>query len=364
MALPEYVSTYLVHRVVPGVKPAAPFSGVDYRHLLRMSDDVGLFEHAIGSLPCRAHGYRLDDAAGGLVVLSKERKLAPELSRLQETLLAFTAHAHENGRFRNRLGYDRRWQDQPALGDWWGRAMWGLGSTAAHADRAWVRAAARTLFDDGARHRSPAPRAMAYAALGAAEVLTRNPRDLPSRHLLDATVAVIRPIPDRPRWPWPEPRLHSASAAVAEALIAAGSLLPADDVLADGLRVLEWLVGLQSYCGWLSVVPEAGWEPGQQPPGFDQRPVEVAALAAACSRAHAVTGDTRWSVTVRQANDWFRGINDAGTPLSDRTTGGCADSLVANGVSANQGTESTLALLRTCQLERHRTNLAAAAGVS
>jgi len=346
------------------VKPAAPFSGVDYRHLLRMSDDVGLFERASGSLPRRSHGYRLDDVGCGLMVLSRERRLTPELARLQETLLAFTAHAHENGRFRNRLGYDRRWQDQPDLGDWWGRALWGLGSTAAHADRAWVRAAARTLFDHGARHRSPAPRAMVFAALGAAEVLIRNPRDLPSHHLLQDAVSAIGPIPDRPEWPWPEPRLGYANAAVAEVLIAAGSLLPDDDVLADGLRVLEWLVDLQTYSGWLSVVPSAGWEPGQLPPGFDQRPIEAAALASACSRAQAVTGDTRWSVTVRQANDWFRGTNDAGTPLTDRTTGGCADSLTADGVSANQGTESTLALLRTGQLERHRTNLAAAAGGS
>lgn len=357
------MSTRSVHRVGPGVKPAVPFSGVDYRHLLRMSDDVGLFEHASGSLPRREHGYRLDDAGCGLVVLSRERRLTPELSRLQETLLAFAAHAHENGRFHNRLGYDRRWQDSPDLGDWWGRALWGLGSTAAHADRAWVRAAARTLFDHGAQHRSPAPRAMVFAALGAAEVLTRNPRDLLARGLLDDAVVAIGPIPAASGWPWPEPRLCAAGAAVAEALIAAGSLLPDDGVLADGLRVLEWLVELQTYCGWLSVVPSAGWEPGHGPPGFDQRPVEVAALAAACSRAHAVTGDSRWSATVRAASDWFRGTNDASTPMADRTTGGCADSLGADGASANQGTESTLALLRTGQLERHRSNLAAAAGV-
>ena len=344
------------------MKPAVPSAGLDFRHLLRMSDDVGLFEHASGPLPRREHGYCLDDAARGLVVLSRERRLTPELSRLQETLLAFTAHAHENGRFRNRLGYDRRWQDQPDVGDWWGRALWGLGSTAAHADRAWVRAAAKTLFDHGAQHGSPAQRAMVFAALGAAEVLARNARDLPSRHLLDAAVGAIGPIPDRPGWPWPEPRLRYANAAVAEALIAAGSLLPDDVVLADGLRVLEWLVDLQTYCGWLSVVPSAGWEPGQQPPGFDQQPIEAAALAAACARAHAVTGDSRWSVTVRLASDWFRGTNDADTPLTDRTTGGCADGLHADGVSANQGAESTLALLHTGQLERHRTNLAAAKG--
>ncbi|HEV3356399.1 MAG TPA: hypothetical protein VG247_06355 [Pseudonocardiaceae bacterium] len=322
-----------------------------------MSDDVGLFEHACGSLPRREHGYCLDDVARGLVVLSREPRLTPELLRLQEIFLAFTAHAHDGGRFRNRLGYDRRWQDATALGDWWGRAVWGLGSTAAHADRTWVRTAARALFDEAAEQRSPSPRAMAFAALGAAEVLVPYPRHDPARRLLDAAVATIGPIPVEPGWPWPEPRLSYANAALAETLIAAGSLLPDEHVLADGLRVLDWLVDLQTHRGRLSVVPSTGWDPGQGPPAFDQQPIEVAALAAACARAHAVTGASHWAATVRLARDWFLGVNDAGARLADRETGGCGDGLRADGASINQGAESTLALLSTFQLDRQRLDI-------
>jgi hypothetical protein len=339
------------------VRPARIGVRLDCRHLLRMSDDVGLFEHACGSLPRREHGYCLDDVARGLVVLSREPRLTPELLRLQEIFLAFTAHAHDGGRFRNRLGYDRRWQDATALGDWWGRAVWGLGSTAAHADRTWVRTAARALFDEAAEQRSPSPRAMAFAALGAAEVLVPYPRHDPARRLLDAAVATIGPIPVEPGWPWPEPRLSYANAALAETLIAAGSLLPDEHVLADGLRVLDWLVDLQTHRGRLSVVPSTGWDPGQGPPAFDQQPIEVAALAAACARAHAVTGASHWAATVRLARDWFLGVNDAGARLADRETGGCGDGLRADGASINQGAESTLALLSTFQLDRQRLDI-------
>lgn len=325
---------------------------LDDRHLLRMSDDVGLFEHACGAIPRREHGYCLDDAARGLVVLSREQDLTPQLSRAQETLFAFTAHAHEHGRFRNRLGYDRRWQDAPGLGDWWGRALWGLGSTAAHAGRAWLRAEARLLFDAGARRRSPDLRAMVFAALGAAEVLTRFPADEPARALLGAAVTTIGPIPSGPDWPWPEPRLAYANAAVAEVLIAAGALLPDPAVLADGLRALDWLADRQTREARLSVVPAGGWAPSQSPPGFDQQPIEVAALAAACARAHAVTGDARWTSTVELARAWFLGTNDAGVPLLDQDTGGCGDGLRADGVNRNQGAESTLAMLATFQVSR------------
>ena len=327
---------------------------LDDRHLLRMSDDVGLFEHARGAVPRREHGYCLDDAARGLVVLSREQELTPQLSRVQETLFAFTAHAHENGRFRNRLGYDRGWQDAPGLGDWWGRALWGLGSTAAHAGRAWLRAEARLLFDGGARRRSPDLRAMVFAALGAADVLTRFPADEPARALLGAAVTTIGPVPPGQDWPWPEPRLEYANAAVAEVLIAAGALLPEPGALTDGLRVLGWLVDRQTREGRLSVVPAGGWAPRQSPPGFDQQPIEVAALAAACARAHAVTGGARWAPTVELARAWFLGANDAGTPLLDRETGGCGDGLRADGVNHNQGAESMLAMLATFQLPRLR----------
>ena len=327
---------------------------LDERHLLRMSDDVGLFEHARGPVPRREHGYCLDDVARGLLLLSREPDLTPAMARLQETLFAFTAHAHVSGRFHNRLGFDRRWQDFPALGDWWGRALWGLGSTAAYADRTWLAGEAKVLFDEGAGRRAPSMHSMAFAGLGAVEMLTRHPQEDLARSLLDDAVTAVGPIPAVRTWPWPQPRLEYAGAAVAELLIAAGSVLGRPSVLDDGLRVLDWLVTLQTRNGRLSVVPVGGWSPSQHPPGFDQQPIEVAALAGACVRAHAVTDDDRWAHTARRAREWFLGANDAGIALADPHTGGCADGLRMDGVSRNQGAESTLALLSTVQLQRLR----------
>ena len=43
-----------------------------FDHLLRLSDDVGLLEHARGAIPRRIHGYCTDDVARGLVVLGRE----------------------------------------------------------------------------------------------------------------------------------------------------------------------------------------------------------------------------------------------------------------------------------------------------
>ena len=122
-------------------------------------------------------------------------------------------------------------------------------------------------------------------------------------------------------------RLRYANAAIPEALIAAGSLLGDNGVLADGLRLLEWLFDIETTNGSLSVTPAGGWAPPTLRPAFDQQPIEVAALADACVRAFEVTGDPRWAAALDLAVGWFLGNNDCRLPIYDAATGGGFDAL-------------------------------------
>ena len=153
----------------------------------------------------------------------------------------------------------------------------------------------------------------------------------------------------RTSWPWPEPRLRYANAVVPEVLIAAGTLLDAPRWTAQGLQLLGWLFDTETNGGHLSVVPAGGWAPGEPRPGFDQQPIEVAALCDALARAYAVTGDRIWSDAVLLCAAWFDGDNDTQTALHDPRTGGGFDGLERSGRNENQGAESTLALLSTQQ---------------
>jgi hypothetical protein len=190
---------------------------------------------------------------------------------------------------------------------------------------------------------------MAFAALGAAEMLTVVPGHLPSRDLMSAAVSVIGRPDFGQVWPWPQPRLEYANAALAEALIAAGRGLGDARVLADGLALLGWLLDLETSDGHLSVTGVGGWGPGDTRPAFDQQPIEVAALADACHRAYQVTGDDRWAIGLRRAVGWFMGDNDGGMALYDASTGGGCDALTPGGRNTNQGAESTLAMVSTLQ---------------
>ena len=85
---------------------------------------------------------------------------------------------------------------------------------------------------------------------------------------------------------------------------------------------------------------------------WDQQPIELSALADACTHAYAVTGDTSWARKVGLAWNWFTGENDSATELYDSETGAGHDGLRPGGRNENCGAESTLAALNTLQRAR------------
>ena len=323
---------------------------VPFKHLQRLTDHVGLLEHAEGIVPRHEHGYCTDDVARGLVVVCREPSPSQEIIILGRRYLYFLAQAQApGGEFRNRLGYDRRWRDEAGTQDCWGRALWALGTAAARGPTQGIREESFARFDRSAQVSSAWPHAMAFAALGAVEILDRWRDDSGALTLLDRASSIIGDPSADDAWPWPVPRLTYANAAIAEAVIVAGWKLNRDRVLRNGLRMLEWLLTVETRDGHLSVVPVGGWSPGEARPGFDQQPIEVAALADACMRAAAVTGDSSWLAGVEMSVAWFLGDNDARVPLLDERTGGGCDGLSRTSRSRNQGAESTLAMISVMQ---------------
>ena len=328
-----------------------------FDHLERLTDDCGLFEHALLATPRREHGYCIDDVARGLVVVCHEPAPGPVVRRLARRYLAFVLDALDPaGACRNRMAVDGQWRDEPAVGDWWGRALWGLGVAATSAPTPGMRARALGGFRIAAQCRSPHVRSMAFAALGAAELLGKRPDELAARLLLTDALAVIgKDDSADPRWPWPEERLSYANASIAEALIVAGEILPDEAALSRGLSLLEFLLRTETRDGHLSLTPVGGRGRHDVQPGYDQQPIEVSALADACGRALRITGDSCWLTGVIQAWAWFLGDNDSGTPMYDPRTGGGYDGLERDGRNLNQGAESTLAMLATAQQARRIT---------
>lgn len=321
-----------------------------FGHLLRMTDDRGTFEHACFAEPRPEHGYCTDDMARVLVVATREPLPTPEVRGLASLALRFLTEAQSpSGAVRNRMNTTGRWTDGPTVEDCWGRSIWALGTATAHSDVSWVRQSALEQFERTARLRSEHPRSMAFAVLGAAEVLTVDPGHPTATDLITQYAHGIAEPTDEPGWPWPEPRLSYANAVLAEARIAAGVALQRAGLLEHGLALLAWLVDDHTAAGHLSPSPAAGRGRGDVRPAFDQQPIEVSSLADACARAAVVDDSSVWADCVLMAAAWFMGVNDSGQVMWDQDTGGGFDGLHGDGVNRNQGAESTLALISTWQ---------------
>ena len=331
--------------------------GPRFDHLRRLSTGSGLFEHADLDQPRPEHGYCVDDVARGLVVVCREPDPDESLQALAETYLSFTLAALQpDGSCHNRMRADGSWADEPSLGDWWGRAVWGLGVAANQGPSPQFRRRARQGFARAAgARRSPHLRPGVFAALGAAELAAADPADPDAQGLLAHVVRAVgipSPAMVDPFWPWPERWLTYANAAVAEAMLAAGSVLGDTAARDHGLRLLDFLIRIETRDGHFSVTPVGGRDRAAPEPGFDQQAIEVSSLADACARAYDLTGQERWRRAVKMAWAWFLGDNDARTPMFDPATGAGFDGLEKSGRNLNQGAESTLAALSTAQQAR------------
>ena len=321
-----------------------------FGHLQRLTTDVGVWEHAQVTTPRREHGYCTDDNARALIVTCRQPEPSARLVGLADTYLGFLEDAQlPSGGFHNRRREDGVWEDAVGSDDSQGRALWALGFVGRRGPTPSMRQVGTELFAKGGAFDSPFPRANAFAVLGAVELIQTSPQYEPAWTILERCAERIPVTPHDARWPWPEERLAYDNARIPEALLAAGACLGDDVLLGTGLRLLEWLVTAETSGDLFSFTPVGGWAPGEPRPGFDQQPVEAAAMADACSRAFLLTGDERWAALVQRAARWFVGENDGAAVLYDAKTGGCRDGLMQEGTNLNQGAESTLAAIAALQ---------------
>ena len=326
-------------------------------HLVRMTDSTGMIQHAIYSLPDFVHGYCIDDNARALItamLLGEVEMKRPELHRLAETYASFMQYAFdpESKRFRNFLGYDRRWLEIEGSEDSQGRALWALGTCAGRSKHRDLRAWAARLFELALPSvlEAKSPRAWAFTLLGIYEYFRRlsgdraaaQARDMLTQRLIDRFDQSAKP-----DWPWFEDSLSYDNARLAHVMILSGRWADNPHAFEIGLRSLRWLVSVQkAEQGHFRPIGSTGFYPRNgKRADFDQQPIEAHSTISACLEAYRSTNDATWHEEARIAFEWYLGRNDLGVALYDSKTGGCCDGLHIDRVNQNQGAESTLAYL-------------------
>lgn len=325
-------------------------------HFLTLCDGTGMLQHAVHSVPDRAHGYCLDDNARALLFSSALANSGE--ANLSETttsrFAAFIQHAWnpDNNRFRNFMSYDRRWLEASGSEDSHGRALWALAECARKdtdpSRRRWATSLFKTALP--AAQTFSSPRAWAFSLLGLDAYCTLEIEDHAAaelrRVLAERLMALFR-VNDRYGWCWFENVLAYDNARLCQALIQTGMATNTPDYTDAGLRTLEWLMKLQtapSGC-FRPVGSKTFGKLHHQPDAFDQQPLEASATISACLAARRADHGEDWSLGAMRAFAWFVGENDLQTSLIDSETGGCSDGLHPARRNENKGAESVLSYL-------------------
>jgi glycosyltransferase involved in cell wall biosynthesis len=328
-------------------------------HLLRLTDDTGMLQHATFTVPNYSEGYTTDDNARGLVLsvlIERLGEVEPVvIDRLASRYMAFLGHAFnsENGRFRNFLTYEHKWTEAAGSEDCHGRALWALGTVVGGSRNQALRGAAGRLFEAAvpAVVGFSSPRAWAFALLGVQEYLDLFPGDRDAQHMssvLTTRLLEIYGSNQSPEWNWFEDVLAYSNARLPQAVLIAGRRNRDDLMVSAALGALNWLSEIQHSSGNGHFVPigsQGFFRKGGERARFDQQPVEAGGAVSAYLEAYRATGDNRWRREAWSAFNWFLGDNDLQIALYDPTTGGCRDGLHPERPNENQGAESSLAFL-------------------
>jgi glycosyltransferase involved in cell wall biosynthesis len=328
--------------------------------LRTLTDDTGILQHAIFTVPNTCEGYTTDDNARALIVsIHLDEDLADADKRKHSSLshrylsflwLAFNA---DTGRFRNFLGYDRKWLEEFGSDDSHGRALWSLGEVLGHSRNAGLRGAAGRLFEAAvpATLAFTSPRSWAYSILGMQAYLDWFPGDRSIQNARNLLANKLLDIYDRShseRWRWFENILSYSNARLSQALILAGWRSDNQKMIEAGMDSLKWLVAEQHRDDEEIFVPIGSngfFIEGNEKARFDQQPVEACATVSACLEVYRLTEERQWLEEAGRVFQWFMGKNDLRVHLYDTVTGGCRDGLHPDRVNENQGAESTLSFL-------------------
>jgi glycosyltransferase involved in cell wall biosynthesis len=345
------------------VKPLDKRSGelppLKLDHLRHLTDDTGIFQHAIFTIPNYHEGYTTDDNARALMVSALLEELGiHEATELATRYLAFTWYAFntETRRFRNFMDYQRNWLEESGSDDSHGRALWALGTVLGRSNTPTFQNMAGRVFQQSllAILETTSPRAWAFALIGIHEYLSRFAGDRRVSQVQEELAGRLLSLYKDNRvdgWNWFEDKLTYCNAALSHAMLLCGQSIPNPAMTQVGLESLSWLADLQKSdtdgkhfvpIGSNGFYPQSG-----ERARFDQQPVEAQAMVSACLEANRITGDKKWAKEARRAFEWFLGRNDLHLPVYDPTTGGCRDGLHSDRPNENQGAESTLAFLQS-----------------
>ncbi|SHN08992.1 hypothetical protein SAMN05216311_105100 [Chitinophaga sp. CF418] len=321
-------------------------------HVLNMTDNTGIIQHALRNIPNRKEGYCTDDNSRALLltVLAWKHDSHPDVLKLMSVYLSFIHYMQmEDGYFHNFMHYNKQIVIDGGSEDAYGRTIMALGYLTADGPSPLTIRTAEDIFLKAAPHMDKliSLRGIANSLIGLCMFIgSHHPLDGHLNRvglLADKLIHEYRRYSDK-KWCWFEEVLTYDNAMIPLALLHAYELTRQDEYLHTALEAVSFLESKVFRDGILYPVGNNGWSSkGGNTALFDQQPLDAMAMVLFYQQAFHITGDKKFFARGIRSWQWFIGENALQLPLYDKDTGGCSDGLHPDRVNENQGAESTIA---------------------
>jgi glycosyltransferase involved in cell wall biosynthesis len=323
-------------------------------HVLRLTDDTGIVQHAKYGIPNLKEGYCLDDNARALIMalMAYERNNSKEAFELLPVYLSYIHYMQtEDGNFRNFLSFNRQYLDEVGSEDSFGRTIWALGYLIGCTSRNSYREFATEIFHKSFPHFKALHhlRGMANTIIGISLYLKVFPTDEGMVNEMTRLTGLLVDAYEKEHgedWEWFQESMTYDNAILPLALLHSCEITGNEMVKKIALKTMAFLDKLTLANGYLSPVGNDGWYyRGGVFPTFDQQAIETMAMVLMHFQAYQIFRKPEYIEKMFLSYRWFLGENTLRAPLYDHDTKGCCDGLLPTGINRNQGAESTLAYL-------------------
>jgi glycosyltransferase involved in cell wall biosynthesis len=327
-------------------------------HLIKMTDDTGLFQFAKLTDPDPTSGYTTDDNARALIAMVKyyeETKRNKSLPLINTYLNFLDFVSLFGGGFHNYVNGDKtighEQQKRENLESANSRAIFALARTAVSPSLPEaLKEKAAELFRRNIKTgcEMTSIRSISYfiKALSKWTVIDPSPQILEMiRERADKLVKAFAENSDA-NWKWFEDVLAYSNGLMPDALVDAYKILKNEKYLSVAREAMDFLVAY-SFDGEICVpIGQSGWlKRGSKKTMHDQQPEEVAMLVLALKSIYQITRNEQLQKKMHSAFNWFLGNNTLRQVVYDQATGGCYDGLGEKSINLNQGAESTVMYL-------------------
>ncbi|SNX53834.1 glycosyltransferase [Thermoanaerobacterium sp. RBIITD] len=327
-----------------------------FQYIFTLTDDTGIMQHSIGSIPDPNHGYTTDDNSRAIIAATMlyEKYKDEKYLKLIIKYVSFLLYAQSNnGYFRNFMNYNRTFKDESISEDCFGRCLWAASYLLKAAIPDNIKTAAILMIDRALKNINDLCyiRGKAYTLIGLYYIykygtIWNKEQVLKYINKLVNDILNEYEIHSSSDWKWYEDIISYDNGIIPLSLLKSYSIIENRKILDVAIESLDFLDSICFRHGYFKAIGCNGWyKKGHEVAEYDEQPVEAYGMALMYLEAYKIINNEKYKKRAIDCNEWYYGKNSKGISLYDDISGGCYDAITKNGVNLNQGAESITSII-------------------